>query len=319
MDIIEHIKSSKKKTFSVELLPPRNGESVAQVYKVLEDLSDLKLDFVSITHGSGGSLRGGTDALGALIRERYGLEPLIHLTCLDQSREMMENELMILKYLGLNNVLALRGDPPWGIKEFTPHSHGHRNALGLVHQVSELNQGHYLLRKTDYKMYKLPEDAKYREGEKSEFVVCCACYPEGHSEGSTIAQEVDYALRKIEAGAQMLITQMLFSAEVYSSFVEKILYRFPETVIIPGVMPLVKKSQVGFVEKMFGVKVPKKYAENILSADTPNEKGVELSAQLCRDLFEAGAPGVHFFTMNESHNVRQIIKELEHGFIKVFS
>ena len=303
----------KKKTFSVELLPPRNGESVDQVYKVLNELSDLELDFISITHGSGGSLRGGTDALGAVVRERYNIEPLIHLTCLDLSREMLENELMVLKYLSLDNILALRGDPPWGEKDFKPHDKGHKNALGLVKQIGELNQGHYLLRKTDYKMYKLPEDSKYRQGEESNFVICCACYPEGHPEGSTFEQEIDYAVEKLNAGAKVFITQMVFSAEVYERFVKGVSLKCPDPIIIPGVMPLVKKSQIGFVEKLFGASVPEDYAEELRSASDVRETGLEWSCKLCRDLFNVGAPGVHFFTMNESENVRSIVERVKNS------
>ena len=320
MNIIEHIKKNNennRKTFSVELLPPRNGESIEQVYKVLEDLSDLKLDFVSITHGSGGSLRGGTEALGALVRERYGIEPLIHLTCLDQSRETLENQIMVLKYLELNNILALRGDPPWGEKDFKSHPQGHKRALDLIQQIEEINKGHYLLRKSDHMMYKLSSEAKYREGEQSNFVVYAACYPEGHPEGSTLEQEVDYAVSKLKAGAKMLITQMLFDVNIYKSFVQKVSEQYPNPIVIPGIMPLVKKSQVGFVKKMFGVTVPEEYKESL--EKNPKEEGIRLCAELCQQLFDVGAPGVHFFTMNESDNVRSILSMVKNGSYKVCS
>lgn len=319
MNIVEHVKKSNKsnnKTFSIEILPPRNGESVDEVYRVIEEFLGMGVDFVSVTHGSGGSLRGGTEALGALLHERYGVEPLIHLTCLDQSKEMIENKLMVLKYLKLNNILALRGDPPWGVEDFESHPQGHKYALDLIKQIVEVNKGHYLLRSSDKQMYKLEEGASYRAGEESDFVIWGACYPEGHVDGSTVDEEVDYAVEKLRAGASGLITQMIFDVNLYKTFVDRVLCGCPGAIILPGVMPLVRSKQVGFVKRMFGASVPENYIQ-VLSGDDSHSNGLKQCARLCNELLEAGAPGIHFFTMNESEDIRKVINMVKNDLCKV--
>ena len=309
-DYIKELNSQNKKTFSIEILPPRNGRSIEDIYCVLDQVQESGIDFISVTHGSGGSLRGGTEAIGVLVREKYNIEPLIHLTCIDQSKEMIENNLMVLKYLGLQNILALRGDPPEGNAEFRLHPKGHKYALGLVQQINDLNRGRYLLRKSDRDMLNITEDAEYREGLPGNFSISAACYPEGHPEGPGPDFEIGYTLEKKRAGACLFFTQMLFSASVYECFLKRLTQNQIKPLIIPGIMPLFSNKQIDFVKKRFDVSIPGDYEDDI--AHVPDNKiietGIHRCVELCMELLEKGAPGIHFFSMNKGENISRIIE-----------
>lgn len=312
--ILDHLlnkKASNKKSISVEILPPRNGENITSIYKVMNELSEEEVDFVSVTHGAGGGLRGGTEAIAALIRERYHLRPLVHLTCLDISREMVENSLMVLKYLGLNDILALRGDPPIGVTTFSPHTQGHSLAKDLIDQIGAINRGEYRIRVGDHQTYKLPPDAQYRKGELGKFSIWAACYPEGHPEGSSIEEEVEYSAIKVLAGTKVFITQMVFDVDIYSNFVTKLYKRLSELGIaaenfppvIPGIMPIHKMKQIPFFERRFHVTIPERFHK------CPE---IKTTAELCNEmLFKAHAPGIHLFSLNEGLVVKEIIKSIK--------
>ncbi|OGJ92303.1 MAG: hypothetical protein A2268_06120 [Candidatus Raymondbacteria bacterium RifOxyA12_full_50_37] len=313
MNIPNHIQAQKAAgipTISIEILPPRNGENIENIFRVLDDLKGKKLDFISVTHGAGGSLRGGTEAISSLVRERYGIEPLLHLTCLEQSRQQIENMLMVFKYLGMTNILALRGDPPQGETQFIAHPYGHKLALDLMKQIAALNQGKHLIRQSDIEFMNLPKDAQYRDGEKTVFAIFGACYPEGHPEGSGPEIQRDYTILKAEAGARAFITQLIFDEKIYTKFMDDLKARGKELVVLPGIMPITRKKQLPYVKKFFKSFIPEEIENAIVSAATDQEaeeKGLALCAQLCKRMLKAGAPGIHFYSMNNGGHIRRIL------------
>jgi methylenetetrahydrofolate reductase (NADPH) len=277
--------------FSFEFFPPKTDAGVASLFETLRQLRPLGPSFVSVTWGAGGSTQGRTLELVTRIKRDTEIEAMAHLTCGGVARSDLEGTLSALRAAGIDNVLALRGDPPRGQREFVPHPDGLAHASDLV---------------------KLCADFSAREGKA--FTVGAACYPEGHIESRDLAQDLRHLKAKVDAGAHFLITQLFFDNRVYFDFVGRARAAGIEVPILPGIMPITNVDQIERFTAMCGARVPAKLtaALRVRREDTDGalQLGVAWATLQCADLLRRGAPGIHFYTLNRSPATRAILAAL---------
>lgn len=305
MKIIEFL-TAEQPVYSLEFFPPRNGEPLDSVFNTMDALIEFEPSFISVTGGALGSQRGGTIALVAAIKRKYGIEGVVHLTCVNKSRQDMENLLMEIKYNGIENILALRGDPPRGAEKFIPHPQGHSYASGLVEQIRQLNSGQYI---------GIKENTSY-QGVPTDFCVSAAGYPDGHPECPDWKQCLKYLKIKVDSGADYIVSQMVFDADVFLRFRDEALNIGITKPIIPGIMPVTKYAQINFVlnQPQICITIPAGYRTLLEN----HKDDAEYITKLCRDhdlalaekLLTAGVPGIHFFTMNRPEPTAAILRHL---------
>ncbi len=312
MKIID-IYRKKRPVFSVEFFPPKNGEGLESIFKTLDCLEKFKPDYFSVTSGALGSQRGGTIALAALLKRKYGLEGMVHLTCANKSKQDIENLFVEIKYHGLQNVLALRGDPEKGLKEFVPHPGGHRYAFELVKQISQINKGNYLSEK----------EGVFRRGLPNDFCVSVAGYPEGHPKCPDLKKNLQYLKIKVDSGADFVITQIFFDLDKFLKFREEAIKAGINVPIVPGIIPLSKYSEVIFFSRQLGISIPKEFREKLEAgkndAETIKKICQEHNISMAKKLLEYDVSGIHFFTMNNADSTYNILREIitPKKFIKV--
>ncbi len=300
MRLIDVVKKGYE--FSFEIIPPRNGGSINDVYKIIDAVWIYAPAFISVTHGAGGNLRGGTAAISRLLKEHYNIEPLAHLTCASFQEQSIENMLSDLKYLEIGNILALRGDAPEGEPDYKPGEQ--RHASELVRQISLMNKGYYLKRKNDLSGFEL------REGEKTNFCIAVAGYPEGHKYCKDLKKDIDYLKQKVDNGADFIITQMAFSPEIFYNYMQLCKKSGITIPIIPGIMPLKSLNQINYLEKRFSVTVPKRIKDEFEKYKDPLAQemlGAMHTAQLMSEL-RYFSNGLHIYTMNNPKIVQETLK-----------
>jgi methylenetetrahydrofolate reductase (NADPH) len=294
---ITDLLKEKEFTISVELVPPRNGTSPDEILKVMKSIRK-KVDFISITKGAGGSLRGGSLPFSYIAMKNYGINTISHFVCRERTKYELENELMDLHYLGLKNILALRGDAPVGNKDETWNG-DYCYAYHLVEQIKNLNKGSYLPR--------TGIDTEARKGEATDFCILVAGHPE-----DPIEEEIKHLKCKIEAGAEVIITQMIFTFEDYKRYVEALRAAGIDLPVIPGIRPLVTLQQAESVEKFFRLAVPEEVKK--ILRESKNEKqafkrGISYTLRLMEKLKQFGAPGVHLFVLNDLKVVKHLVRK----------
>lgn len=298
---ITDLLARKKFTVSVEVFPPRNGKPASIILDKLAVLSELPIDFVSVTKGAMGSMRGGTVPIGYMISERYKMNALVHFRCRDMDRREVENLLVDHMYFGTRNILAVLGDPLAGEKKKTldPKTHN-RYASELVRQISDMNKGRYL---------SLPEEpGAHRPGVKTDFCIGVACYPESDEP----EKELFVIGQKAKAGANFGISQMVFSAEAYFDYLDKIRSAGIRIPIIPGIRPVTCQKHVHAAEEVFKANVPvslKKSLKGKLESQA-RKLCLDFTVKLCGALKDGGAPGVHMFVLNDVEMAGEIIGEI---------
>ncbi|HRK02139.1 MAG TPA: methylenetetrahydrofolate reductase [Oligoflexia bacterium] len=302
--IIEILKT-KPRTVSAEIIPPRNGMETQTIFNQIERLRGAGVDFIAVTKRAGGSLRGGTLPLAQLVRSSFGVCSLAHFTCRDYTKEEIENNLMDHHYFGIRNILALRGDPPDGQPGyFQPSPNRHTYAYQLVEQIRALNAGRYLHRDG------FDDKNKERTGQPTKFCIGVAAHPEH----APLEQGVEYFQRKIEAGAQYGITQMLFSADPYKRFVEALAKRGLNVPILPGVRIITSAQTAERMRNKFSdVSIPDSLIEKLTKAhskEAAREVGMNATLELCQELLKAGAPGIHIFVMSDTGSACELISAL---------
>jgi methylenetetrahydrofolate reductase (NADPH) len=272
--------------FSFEFFPPKTDEGERNLRAALQTLAPLEPDFVSVTYGAGGSTRARTVELTHWIKQDLGIEAMAHLTCVGASREELHMVLDGIASGGIENVLALRGDPPRGQTEWRPHPGG-------LHYSTELAQ----LISAGYP-----------------FCVGAACFPELHPESPDLAHDLRFLRHKIECGVSFLITNLFFDNELYFRFVEDARAAGIETPIIPGIMPVTNVGQIKTITGMCGATIPEALLEQLeLRADDPEavlQLGVSYATLQSAELLARGAPGIHFYTLNRSPATRAILAAL---------
>jgi methylenetetrahydrofolate reductase (NADPH) len=284
MKIVERL--GGEPAFSFEFFPPKDAEGVERLFETIAELKPYAPAYVSVTYGAGGSTRRLTVELVRRIKHEVGIEAMAHLTCVGATRADLVEVLDQLKGHGIENVIALRGDPPKGETRFVRTEGGLGNASELV----------ALLR------------ARY------DFCIAGACYPESHPEATSPATDLAFLKTKVDAGADFLISQLFFDNADYFAFVERVRALGITVPIIPGIMPITNLSQIKRFTALCGARIPAPLLAELeaCGADTAAVQalGVEHATAQCRDLIARGAPGVHFYTLNRSLATRHVLDRL---------
>ncbi len=317
MKVTEHIKQAKGKTlFSFEIIPPIKGQSIQELYNNIDPLMEFKPPFIDVTtsreehiyipKGNGlleqkiTRMRPGTVGICAAVKYKYSVDAVPHVLSGGFTREETEYVLVDCHYLGLDNVMALRGDPMKHEKYFSATKGGHEFASELVTQIHDLNQGKYL-----HEIIETPHRAN--------FCIGVAGYPEKHLESPSLEADMRRLKEKVDAGADYVVTQMFFDNKKYFDFVEKARNIGITVPIIPGVKPVAIKRHLQILPQVFKLDLPEVLVNEVEKC-TDNKQvrqvGIEWAIEQCKELIANGAPVVHFYSMGKSDNIRAIAKEI---------
>lgn len=316
MKVIDHIKAAKGKTmFSFEILPPIKGQSVQSIFEAIDPLMEFKPPFIDVTyhreeyiykkHPNGllekisTRKRPGTVGICAAIINRYKVDPVPHIICGGFTKEETENALIDLDFLGIENVLVLRGDAIKSEGRFIPEEGGHHFATDLLQQVNELNQGSYVHEEV--------------EGSKTDFCIGVAGYPEKHFEAPNLNSDIKYLKQKIDMGADYIVTQMFFDNSKYFEFVDKCREAGITVPIIPGLKPIATAKQTTVLPSIFHVDLPEDLTDEIDKCKSNaeiKEVGIEWCTMQSKELMEKGVPCLHYYTMSKSGSTKKIAEAL---------
>jgi methylenetetrahydrofolate reductase (NADPH) len=288
MRIDERLATSSEPCFSFEFFPPHSDAGERNLGRALAELSRLKPTFVSVTYGAGGSLeqRKKTVDIVSHIKRDYGMEAMAHFTCVGATTDELRAMLDTMRDAGVENVLALRGDPPRGETEWTATEGG----LSYSRELIELIRSEY------------------------DVAIGAACFPETHIHAADAASDLRYCKEKVDAGAKFLVTQLFFDNAHYYDFVARAREIGIDVPIIPGIMPVGDTRQIKRFTEMCGAKIPEPFLRDLEAhADEPGavaDLGVAYATLQCADLLANGAPGIHFYTLNRSPATRAILSAL---------
>ncbi len=289
IDLLRFARERGEPAFSFEFFPPKTADGERALFETVEALRPLGPAFVCVTYGAGGSTRQKTLELVKRLKRDAEVETMAHITCVGSSREEISAVLDELADAGVQNVLALRGDPPRGQTTFTPHEDGFRYASELVAFIRS-------------------------RPERWRFCLGAAAYPEGHVETRDLARDVANLRTKVEAGVEFLVTQLFFDNRRYFGFVERARAAGITVPIIPGIMPFTNVEQVERFTALCGASIPPPLHAAMevrrQDADGARELGVAYASLQCADLLRRGAPGIHFYTLNRSPSTRAIVAAL---------
>jgi methylenetetrahydrofolate reductase (NADPH) len=316
MKIIEHIKESKSTLFSVEILSPLKGKSVESIYDAIDPLMEFNPAYVDVTYHReeyvykkhpDGSLerksvkkRPGTVGISAALAYKYDLDAVPHIICGGFSKEETENALIDLHFLGIDNVLAIRGDQIKSEASFIPNPDGHAHALDLVKQIARMNKGHYI-------------DDELMEAAPSDFCIGVAGYPEKHFEAPNMKSDMKHLKDKIDAGADYVVTQMFFDNEKYFEFVRKCRENGINVPIIPGLKVLTTKNQSTLLPKVFNIDIPEAFLDEIEKCKSDKEVkevGIEWCIQQSKELYKHKVPVLHYYTMGTSDSTKRVAEKV---------
>lgn len=316
MKITECIQQAKKTLFSFEILPPLKGQSLKDLCEGIEPLMEFKPPFVDVTyhreefiykkHPNGllekisTKKRPGTVGICAAIMNRFHVEAVPHLLCGGFSKEETENALIDLNFIGVQNILALRGDAPKSENKFTPEADGHAFTKELVKQIVGMNQGKYLHEETE-------------AGFHTDFCVGVAGYPEKHFEAPNMKSDLKYLKEKVDAGAEYIVTQMFFDNKKYFDFVAKVREAGISVPIVPGIKPITTLGQISMLPRTFFLDLPDPLMDELEKCKTNaevKEVGIRWAIQQSKELIEKGTPVLHYYTMSKADATYRIAKEV---------
>ena len=315
MKVIDILNSSQHPFASFELVPPLKGSDVTRLYDSIDPLMEIEPPFINVTchrdeveyvPNSDGTYtkmtlakRPGTVAIVAAIMRRYPqLEIVPHVICGGASRSKVESELLDLHFLGIQNVVALRGDAIPGQRFFIPETDGFSHSSELVEMIHNLNQGEYL-------------DPTVKNGLSTDYCVGVAAYPEKHYEAANLAIDIQHLKEKVEAGADYIVTQMFFDNKQYFRFVEQLREAGITVPVIPGLKPISSQRQIDLLPRSFHIDIPQALVSELNKTKNPLDAyqvGIEWAIEQSRELLANGAPAIHYYTMAKTDNVRQIVK-----------
>ena len=316
MKITEHLKSAKDTLFSIEILPPLKGKSIHSIFDGIDPLMEFKPAFVDVTYHreeyiykkrEGGYLekvsirkRPGTVGICAAIMNKYDVEAVPHIICGGFTREETENALIDLQFLGIDNVLAIRGDSIKTESHFVPEPGGHNYAIDLVKQIKDMNNGIYL-------------DDEMKDASPTNFCMGIAGYPEKHFEAPNLYIDMKWLKAKVDAGADYIVTQMFFDNKKYFEFVELCRNSGITIPIIPGLKILSSRSQLIALPKIFHIDLPQDlYVELEKCKDDKavKEVGIKWCIEQSKELKKASVPCLHYYTMGTSDSTKRVAKEV---------
>jgi methylenetetrahydrofolate reductase (NADPH) len=315
MKVTDHIEQANGTLFSFEILPPLKGKSIQSIYEGIDPLMEFKPKFVNVTYHreefiykerENGLLekiairkRPGTVGICAAIMNKYDVDAIPHLICGGFSKEETENALIDLQFLGIDNVLALRGDSIKTESSFRPHKEGHEFAVDLIHQISDMNNGNYMM-----------DDVQL---EPTNFCIGAAGYPEKHFEAMNLETDLLNVKRKVNAGASYIVTQMFFDNSKFFRFVDACRNAGITVPIIPGVKPVKTLTHISFLPKFFHIDYPIELSTELLKCKDNKDVeqvGIEWGIQQSKELKAHGVPCIHYYTMSNSTSVQKIAREV---------
>jgi methylenetetrahydrofolate reductase (NADPH) len=316
MKVTEHIERAKETLISFEILPPMKGKGIQSLYEHLDPLMAFKPAYINVTYHRSEHVfkktaqntfekvvvrkRPGTESICAAIMNKYDVDTVPHLICGGFSVNETEDALINLNYLGIDNVLVLRGDAAKNESNFEPEPDGHRYAIDLLRQVHNMNNGIYL-----------EEDLKNTT--KTKFCIGVAGYPEKHFEAPNLETDLNYLKAKVDAGADYIVTQMFFDNEKYYAFVKRCREMGITVPIIPGLKPIYTKKQLTVLPKTFHIDIPSDLVKEMNKCNDDSEieqVGKEWLINQSRELKKAGVPVLHYYTIGRPNLVAEVVAEL---------
>jgi methylenetetrahydrofolate reductase (NADPH) len=317
MKLTQKLRESKKTLFSIEILPPLKGKSIQSIYDIIDPLLDYTPAFVDVTYHreeyiykkrAGGYLekvsirkRPGTVGICAALMNKYNVEAVPHIICGGFTREETENALIDLHFLGIDNVLAIRGDSIKTEPAFVAEPGGHEYGIDLVKQIAGMNSGKYL-------------DEEMKEAAPTGFCIGVAGYPEKHFEAPNMISDMKYLKAKVDSGAEYIVTQMFFDNSRYFSFVKLCRENGIDVPIVPGIKILTGKKQISTLPKIFHIDIPQAFYEELERCGDDDKKikaaGVAWCIRQCKELIEARVPCLHFYTMGNSEATAAVAKAI---------
>ena len=317
MKVTEHIQNANgKPLFSFEILPPLKGQNIQSIFDSIDPLMEFNPPFIDVTYHreeyefkelENGLLqkkivkkRPGTVGICAGIRNKYNVDAIPHILCGGFTKEDTENLLIDLDFLGIDNVVALRGDAVKSEIYFKPEKEGHAFASELVSQIHNLNNGIYL-------------DADLQNSSKTNFCIGVAGYPEKHMEAPSLDSDIHFLKQKIKNGADYIITQMFFDNQKYFDFINKCRAAGITVPIIPGLKPIATKKQLNLIPHRFSIELPDALIMEVVKAkdnEAVKQIGIEWCTQQSKELVAAGIPVLHYYSMGKAENVKAIAKDI---------
>ncbi len=313
MQVIEHLAKAKDTLVSFEVLPPLKGKTIAYIYEHLDPLMEFKPSWINVTYHRSETIirtnaagveekvdvrkRPGTVGICAAIMNHYNVDAVPHIICGGFSKRETEDALIDLQFLGIDNVLVLRGDAEKGQKTFVPEHNGNKQAIELLKQVVGLNNGIYL-------------DKDIINGSKSNFCMGVSGYPEKHFEAPSMEFDLQKAKEKVDAGAQYIMTQMFFDNKKYFEYVDACRSIGINVPIIPGLKPITNKKQLTILPNIFYVDIPTDLSTSMLAATTDEaceQVGTEWLIQQSKELKAAGVPVLHYYTLGKPKVVKDVV------------
>lgn len=287
MKIIELFQNARHPLFSFEFFPPKTSEGEIKLRKTISELKYQNPGFVSVTYGAGGSTRDKTIELCADIQASYQIPSMCHFTCVGTNQDQIHSILKTIQEKKIDNLIALRGDPPKGQGKFVPTPGGFANATELVHYIRQ---------------------------KSFSFCLAGGCYPEKHPDSPTLESDIFFLKKKVEEGVDFLVTQLFFSNAVFFRFLERIRNAGISTLVVPGIMPITSFSQIQRFKEMAECEIPTELISRLeMVKDDPEkfmQESIQYTTQQCRELLEH-VPGIHFYTLNQSTATIEIMKALK--------
>jgi methylenetetrahydrofolate reductase (NADPH) len=317
MKVIDYIEQANKKTLvSFEILPPMKGGSIDAIFNTLDPLMEFKPPFIDVTYHREEFIykrrpsgyyektaikkRPGTVGICSAIMHRYDVDAVPHLICGGFTKEETENALIDLAFLGVQNVLALRGDARKFDGKFIPEPEGHKYAVDLVKQIKDMNVGKYL-------------DSEIENGVATDICIGVAGYPEKHFEAPNMDSDLKFLKQKVDAGASYIVTQMFFDNQKYFSFVEQCRAIGIDVPIIPGLKPITKKYQLNSLPRLFFLDLPDDLVSAMMKAKDATARkqvGIEWCTMQSKELKAAGVPVLHYYTMGDADTIKKIVEQV---------
>jgi len=314
MSVIDKLKSAKGPLFTFELLPPLKGHSIERVYATIDRLIEFQPAYINFTTHRNEitfkerpdgllekritRLRPGTIALAAAVRYKYNLTVVPHILCGGFTKEETENVLIEMNFLGIDDVLALRGDPQRGSRSFIPEKDGHTHTFELVRQIQNMNNGRYL-------------EESLEDTTPTNFCIGVAGYPEKHFEAPNMQTDMENLKKKVEAGASYIVTQMFFDNSKFFKFREECLKIGINVPIIAGLKPITALNDINLLPQTFHIDLPNDLVTEIRKYTTDKdarEAGIDWTTMQSKELIKAGIPGIHYYTLGRPDNIARIVK-----------
>jgi methylenetetrahydrofolate reductase (NADPH) len=314
MSVIEKIRNAKGPLFTFELLPPLKGHSIERTYVAIDRLIKYEPAYINFTSHRNETvfrerpdgllekriirLRPGTIALAAAVKYKYNIPVVPHILCGGFSKEETENVLIEMRFLGIDDVLALRGDPQKGSRSFIPEKNGHTHTFELVQQITDMNRGKYL-------------EENLENADSTNFCIGVAGYPEKHFEAANRQVDLENLKRKVDTGAEYIVTQMFFDNNRFFRFRDECRKIGITVPIIPGIKPVSALNDIKLLPQTFHIDLPNDLFSEVQKCKSDSEAreaGIEWAVMQSKDLIKMGVPGIHYYTLGRSDNIARIVK-----------